>query len=70
MLQPIIFGEHTAHSQIKVERAKPISAGFFYINGSGITVNGESVSLKLKSQPIDIDLLKLVLANAGTMFFI
>jgi len=68
--QPMIFGEHTVHSQVTIENATPVSAGFFYIEGSGFVVSGESESLGLKPQEGDNDLLKLVLMNAGTMFFI
>jgi hypothetical protein len=28
LVHPVLFGDHTAHSQIKVEGAEPISAGF------------------------------------------
>lgn len=70
LMQPVIFGEHTTHSDASIVNAKPISAGFFYIKGSGFTVTGESESLGLKSRPEDAELLKLVLMNAGTMFFI
>lgn len=28
MLHTVVFAEHTTHSQIKIEGAKPVSAGF------------------------------------------
>jgi len=70
LIQPVIFGEHTTHSQVKIENATPVSAGFFYIDKRGFVVSGESESLGLKPKDGDEEFLKLVLYNAGTMFFI
>ena len=29
--QPVVFGDHTVHSSINVERCHPVSGGFFMI---------------------------------------
>ncbi|WP_108822020.1 hypothetical protein [Dysgonomonas sp. Marseille-P4361] len=71
LIQPVIFGEHTTHSQIKLERAKPISAGFFYMDAEkGICIHGESDSLSLKPKEGDEMYLLFVIIGAGTSSFI
>lgn len=71
LLHPVIFGEHTTHSEVTINDASPISAGFFYLDAKkGLCVYGESDSLNLKPRKEDPGLLKLVLVNAGTSFFI
>ena len=72
LVHPIIFGEHTAHSQINVAGAKPIAAGFVRFD----TMNwphcsGESESLKLKSRgQLDEDIIRRAHTDCGTYMFI
>jgi hypothetical protein len=69
LIQPVVFGEHTSHHQIKIERAKPVSAGFLYFERGALVVSGKSDSLKLGSRQSDLPYIELMLADAGTMFF-
>lgn len=68
---PVIVPEHVIHSQIHLEKAKPVSAGFLHIDGFGtVHVHGESESLKLKPHPRDKQLLQNVIDGFGTMHFL
>ena len=42
MLHPVVFADHTTHSQIKIEGAKPVSAGFVMQDKTGIKCYGKS----------------------------
>ena len=69
--QPVVFGDHTVHSSINVERSHPISGGFFMIGKYGtVTTYGTAESLGLQPQDGDDGLLFCVLQNMGTMFFL
>lgn len=69
--EPVIFGDHTTHSAVKVERAHPVSAGYFIIDQDGIvSTYGESQSLGLKPEDGDAILLYYVLQNMGTVYFL
>lgn len=70
LLQPVIFGEHTTHSQVKIERARPIGAGFFSFENGHPSVYGRSDSLDLESSEADLDLIIKIFLNMGTAFFI
>lgn len=70
LLQPVIFGEHTTHSRVEVERARPIGAGFFSFENGQPGVYGGSVSLNLESSEADLDLIIKMFLNMGTAFFI
>lgn len=72
LLHPIVFGEHTSHSQISVAGAEPISAGFVHFNSLGDPYcTGKSDSLKLESNPErDTDIIRHMMEEFGTMFFI
>lgn len=71
MKQPVIFGDHTVHSSVTVERAHPVSAGFFQIDNEGIiSTYGDAQSLGLQPKNGDATLLFYVIQNMGTMFFI
>ena len=70
LIQPILFGEHTTHSMVKIFRAEPISAGFFDFNKGIPSVYGESDSLKLESKETDLDYITKMFLNLGTMYFI
>ena len=48
MLHPVVFADHTTHSQISIEGAVPVSAGFVMQDKAGnIKCYGKSDSLKL-----------------------
>lgn len=70
LLQPVIFGEHTTHSQVTIEGAKPVSAGFVNFDKKGLSVFGESDSLNLGINERDRDLIGKVFFNYGTAYFI
>ena len=63
-LFPILFPDQLAHSQVVENMAgvKPVSAGFVAIKG-GVTIYGESESLKLKPLPGDETLITLTLGG-------
>lgn len=69
--QPVIFGDHTVHSQVKVERVHPVSAGFFMVDEDGIvSTYGDSQALGLEPKDGDATLLYQVLNNMGTIYFL
>lgn len=69
--EPVIFGDHTTHSQVMVERAHPISAGYFMFDKDGIvSTYGDAQSLGLTPQDGDATLLYYVLQDMGTAFFL
>lgn len=69
--EPVIFGDHTVHSDVKVERSHPVSAGYFMIDNDGIvSTYGDSQSLGLKPEEGDATLLYYVLQNMGTVYFL
>ena len=71
MKESVIFGDHTVHSSVTVERSHPVSAGFFTIDKEGIvSTYGDAQSLGLKPAPGDATLLFYVLQNMGTVYFI
>lgn len=73
LLHPIIFGEHTSHSQISVAGAEPISAGFVQFDSCGIPhCTGKSDSLNLVSRgEKDEDIIhRAHNLSGGTMLFI
>lgn len=72
LVHPVLFGDHTAHSQISVAGGTPIAAGFVRFD----TMNwphcsGESDSLKLKSRgQLDEDIIRRAYNDCGTYMFI
>lgn len=71
LVQPVIFGEHTTHSQVKIEGAKPVSAGFCHLSAKGgLSITGDSESLGLKPDTKDGAWLSMMLCDAGTSFFL
>lgn len=71
LFHPVVFGDHTSHSQVKLEQCHPISAGFFTQKlDRSIEVFGRSESLDLVSDPRDAKLIELMLLNYGTSFFL
>jgi hypothetical protein len=70
LIQPVLFGEQTVHSQIKIERAKPVSAGFFSFENGEMSVYGKSDSLNLESQETDLDYIIKAFMNMGTLYFL
>jgi hypothetical protein len=71
LFMPIMCPDHVTHSQVKIEDAEPISAGFFEMGMIGPTkVYGHSESLDLKPHPRDLDLLQRSFLEMGTAYFI
>lgn len=69
--KPVIFGDHTAHSEIRVKRAHPVSAGFFLIDETGlVSTFGDAKSIGLQPADVDSNLIFYVIKNLGTMFFL
>lgn len=70
LLMPVIVPDHITHSQVKIEGATPVSAGFLAIkNGKVTEVYGKSESMKLSPMTRDKDLLEKALKDMGTMYF-
>ena len=66
MLNTVVFADNTTHSQIKIEGAKPISAGFVVQeNTGGIKCYGKSDSLKLTTGVNDEAIIESWLHNCG-----
>jgi hypothetical protein len=71
LLIPIIFDEHITHSQIKIEGAKPVSAGFVYRGLGSIRVSDrKSESLNLGPHTADLRFLERAQLELGTNAFI
>ena len=71
MLHPVVFTDHTTHSQIKIEGAKPISAGFvMYGKTGGIKCYGKSDSLNLTPGVNDEAIIASWLLNCGIYAFL
>ena len=70
LIQPVIFGDHTTHAQIKIERAKPISEGFFSFENGKMQVYGKSYSLGIDSKDTDLDYITKLFLNLGTAYFV
>lgn len=72
LVHPVVFGDHTSHSQVNVDGGTPIAAGFVQSD----TMNwphcyGESDSLKLKCRgEIDEDIIRRAYNDCGTYMFI
>ena len=72
LFMPIIFPEHVTHSQIKIEEAEPISAGFVTFSSLGlpkVDMTKGSDSLKLMPHERDEDLLENAMLGMGTNAF-
>ena len=71
MLHPVVFADHTTHSQIKIEGAKPVSAGFVVQEKTGsIKCYGKSDSLKLTPGVNDEAIIASWLHNCGIYAFL
>lgn len=70
LIQPVLFGEHTSHHQVKIDNAEPVSAGFFSFENGKTQVYGNSDSLKLEPKEADLDYIVKSFMNMGTIFFI
>jgi hypothetical protein len=70
LIQPIVFAEHTTHSCIKLNRAVPVSAGFFNFNKGIPSIYGRSDSLNLEPGESDMDYLIGMFLGLGTMHFL
>lgn len=70
LVMPVVFPDHITHSQIKIENAKPISAGFLNFESGLPIAYGESESLNLRSSPMDSMVLTRLILNMGTAYFL
>ena len=72
LVHPVLFGDHTAHSQIKVEGATPISTGCVRFDSGGLPhCSGKSDSLNLESKgEFDENIIHRAYIDGGTMLFI
>jgi|GEM_PF-3043409 len=68
---PVIFPDHITHSTIKIDDAKPVSAGFCIVGTEEIVTigTGKSDSLNLSPATGDRELIIAVLCNAGMYAF-
>lgn len=69
---PVVFPDHVTHSQIKIEGASPVSAGFCLVGTEEIVTigTGKSDSLNLTPMAGDRELIIAVLCNAGMYAFV
>lgn len=69
---PVIIPEHVTHSEVRIEGAIPVSAGFCHTDEFVIPVVGKegSDSLNLNPAPGDTSLLTAVLCNGTMSFFL
>lgn len=71
MLHPVVFADHTTHSQIKVEGVEPVSAGFVMQEKTGaIKCYGKSDSLNLTPGVNDEAIILSWLQNCGIYAFL
>lgn len=71
MLHPVVFADHTTHSQISIEGAVPVSAGFVMQDKAGnIKCYGKSDSLKLTPGVNDEAIILSWLQNCGIYAFL
>lgn len=69
---PVVFPDHITHSTIKIEGARPVSAGFCLLGTEELVTigTGKSDSLNLAPMVGDRDLIIAVLCNAGVYAFL
>ena len=70
MLHHVVFADHTTHSQIKVEGAEPVSAGFVMQDKTGIKCYGKSDSLNLTPGVNDEAIILSWVQNCGIYAFL
>lgn len=64
--QAIIFPGSVSHDfAVNVQKAKPVAAGFFRLNGADVEVEGASNTLCLSSRPQDAEIISRSLFFAG-----
>jgi hypothetical protein len=68
LIMPIVFNEHVTHSQVKVEGATAISAGF--CNSTCSSIYGKSDSLKLSPGINDLEYLNGFTLDMSTSYFV
>jgi hypothetical protein len=67
IMMPVIIPDHVTHSQVKLEDAELISAGFFDVKQG--KAYGRSESLNLDSREEDSRLVSAALLNIGVYAF-
>lgn len=72
LIHPVLFGDHTTHSQITVAGAEPVAAGFVTFDSCGWPrCSGKSGSTGLQCRgEIDEEIIHRAYCNYGTMMFI
>lgn len=72
LVHPVLFGDHTTHSQVTVAGATPVAAGFVRFDTCGLPhCSGESDALKLKCRgEVDEDIIHRAYSNCPTYLFI
>ena len=68
---PVVFPDHIAHSQIKMDECEVFSSGFIELGHFGIKrVYGRSESLDIGRSELDFDILQKWYLNMGTSSFL
>lgn len=72
LYNPVVFPDHIAHSQIKIEDCSVFSAGFLELSTFGVKrCYGESISLNVKSKGNDDEeIIQRWFLNMGTSAFL
>lgn len=71
ILHPVLFSDHTSHSQVRLKRGKPISAGFVDLGILEVKCWGKSESLGLESRgEVDAEIIRKFMYNFGTGYFL
>ena len=72
LVHPVLFSDHTTHSQVSIEGAKPVAAGFVWFDKVGWPhCYGKSDSLNLKSrEETDATIINRFRNNASTAMFL
>ena len=73
LMHPVLFADHTSHTQIALEGSTAVSAGFVRFKGllNEPECYGHSTSLKLDSRPKeDAEIIRRWQQNLGTSSFI
>ncbi len=71
LFHPVLFSDHTTHSQVRLKKAKPISAGFVDLGILEVKCWGKSESLGLESRgEVDAEIIRKFKYNFGTSHFL
>lgn len=70
LVQPVLFAEHTTHSEVTLNGSTAVSAGFFRIENGEIICYLDSVSLNLSPKDGDDQWIKAAILNMNVSFFL